>query len=124
LAQHFLGKYASEAGKASTRSLRSHRLAVPIQLAGNVRELEHVIERAVALTADPIILIEDLPTKLQEPAQTSTSSHRLMRWRSDTSNWPSKNRGQPSPGRHPPGVIAIPCRMAKRHGLISDNVHE
>ncbi len=32
---------------------------------GNVRELENTIERAVALTANPILLPEDLPPKLR-----------------------------------------------------------
>jgi two-component system response regulator AtoC len=66
LAEYFLHKYALQNQKAishispeAVALLRAHRWA------GNVRELEHVIEQAVALTSNPVLLPEDLPPKLR-----------------------------------------------------------
>ncbi len=72
LAQHFLRRFADELGKevegidAAALELLSH-YAFP----GNVRELENLIERAVALTRDHVIGLEMLPptvTAIREAA--------------------------------------------------------
>ena len=63
LAEHFLAKYAEQMGKAGDRHLarRAMDLLVRHDWPGNIRELENVIERAVALEATPTILPESLP---------------------------------------------------------------
>lgn len=61
LAQHFLEKYSQELGK-DVRSLSSYALDVLMNYSfpGNVRELENIIERSVALENSNIILPESL----------------------------------------------------------------
>lgn len=67
LATHFLRKYAEENNKRISHvSIEAVTLLEEYTWPGNVRELENVIERAVALTANPVLLPEDLPSKLRE----------------------------------------------------------
>ena len=66
LAEHFLAKYAELMQKPVTGI--SHGAADLLQRhdwPGNIRELENVIERAVALEATPSILPESLPPSLR-----------------------------------------------------------
>ena len=69
LAEHFLQKYAEQMEKAVTAI---SRLAMEFLLRhdwpGNIRELENVIERAVALEATPAVLPESLPPSLSIPS--------------------------------------------------------
>jgi DNA-binding NtrC family response regulator len=65
LADHFLRKYAEAnektiAGFAPETMARLETYAWP----GNVRELENAIERAVAVSSNPILLPDDLPAHL------------------------------------------------------------
>jgi two-component system, NtrC family, response regulator AtoC len=66
LAQHFLGKYATSAGKA-VAGFAPEALALlsAHSWPGNVRELEHAIERAVALSSATLVLPDDLPAELR-----------------------------------------------------------
>ena len=61
LAQFFLGKYSRELGK-NVQSISSYGLDTLMQynFPGNVRELENIIERSVALETSNIILPESL----------------------------------------------------------------
>ncbi len=62
LAEHFLAKYNEQMGK--TISGISHDaldLLLRHDWPGNIRELENVLERAVALEATPAILVDSLP---------------------------------------------------------------
>jgi two-component system response regulator PilR (NtrC family) len=62
LAEHFLAKYTQQMGKPITAI--SNEALVHLQRyewPGNIRELENVIERAVALEPTPTILPESLP---------------------------------------------------------------
>src|SRR5438445_3024845 len=62
LADHFLAKYAEQMGKAlSGVSHTAMQLLVQHDWPGNIRELENVIERAVALESTPAILPDSLP---------------------------------------------------------------
>jgi two-component system response regulator PilR (NtrC family) len=66
LADHFLAKYAEQMGKPVTGLSRpALTLLVRYDWPGNIRELENVIERAVALERTPTILPESLPATLR-----------------------------------------------------------
>ena len=63
LAEHFLSKYNEQMGKEITGiSHEAISLLMEHDWPGNIRELENVIERAVALEATPTILPDSLPT--------------------------------------------------------------
>jgi two-component system response regulator PilR (NtrC family) len=61
LAQHFLEEYSSELGK-DVRKISAYAMDLLKQyhFPGNVRELENIIERSVALEASNIVLPESL----------------------------------------------------------------
>jgi prepilin-type N-terminal cleavage/methylation domain-containing protein len=62
LAEHFLMKYNEQMGKTiSGISQQAMELLVDHDWPGNIRELENVLERAVALEHTPAILSESLP---------------------------------------------------------------
>jgi two-component system response regulator PilR (NtrC family) len=67
LADHFLGKYAEQMGKSVTGIARTAmELLVQHDWPGNIRELENVIERAVALEGTPTVLPESLPASIRQ----------------------------------------------------------
>jgi two-component system response regulator PilR (NtrC family) len=66
LAEHFLAKYAGLMEKNVTAiSHHAMELLLAHQWPGNIRELENVVERAVALEATPAVLPESLPPSLR-----------------------------------------------------------
>jgi len=66
LADHFLAKYTEQMGKSITGIAHSAlELLMVHDWPGNIRELENVIERAVALEATPAVLPESLPPSLR-----------------------------------------------------------
>ena len=66
LAEHFLGKYSEQMGKAvGAISHEALDLLQRHEWPGNIRELENVIERAVALESTPAILPDSLPPSLR-----------------------------------------------------------
>jgi two-component system, NtrC family, response regulator PilR len=72
LAEHFLLKYAEQMAKGVGGISRgAMELLKQHDWPGNIRELENVIERAVALEATPAILAESLPPSIRmAPART------------------------------------------------------
>jgi phosphotransferase system HPr (HPr) family protein len=63
LAEHFLNKLSRELEKDVTAiTRRAMKYLLGYDWPGNVRELENVIERAINLTDDNVIDIDDLPT--------------------------------------------------------------
>ncbi len=67
LAQHFLEKYSREAGKEITKiSSYAVDLLQKYDFPGNIRELENLIERSVALSATNIILPESLSLSMHK----------------------------------------------------------
>jgi two-component system response regulator PilR (NtrC family) len=69
LVAHFIEKYARELGRevsGCSQETLEKLLAYPFP--GNVRELENVIERAVALTRDRVLRPDSLPPSLLAPA--------------------------------------------------------
>jgi two-component system response regulator PilR (NtrC family) len=73
LAEHFLEKYTEQMGKPiSGISQGAMPFLLQYDWPGNIRELENVIERAVALEATPAILAESLPAGIRgEVSKTS-----------------------------------------------------
>jgi two-component system response regulator PilR (NtrC family) len=66
LAEHFIAKYSEQMGKSITGIARSSLdLLQQYDWPGNIRELENVIERAVALERTPTILPETLPAAIR-----------------------------------------------------------
>ena len=65
LAEHFVKKYARELHRGIHRiSEEAMERLKGYAYPGNVRELENILERAVALASGPVILTENLPTDL------------------------------------------------------------
>ncbi|CAN5374532.1 sigma-54 dependent transcriptional regulator [soil metagenome] len=61
LITHFVKKFCDQAGKSLTMSPKTAQILEKYAWHGNVRELEHTIERAVALERSPEIQPEQLP---------------------------------------------------------------
>jgi len=61
LAEHFLRQYAAEHGRSAHFTADAIRKLETHDFPGNVRELENMIARAVALSSSPIIGASDLP---------------------------------------------------------------
>jgi DNA-binding NtrC family response regulator len=75
LAVHFASRFAREAGRAPPEldeklMTRLGEYAWP----GNVRELANVLERAVALSTEAVLTIDDLPEELQTPSSAPATS--------------------------------------------------
>ncbi len=61
LAEHFLRRFAAEHGRQLSMSNEAMRKLESYDFPGNVRELENMIERAVALSSGPVIGATDIP---------------------------------------------------------------
>ncbi len=64
LAQHFMTKSEQERKKVSAISEETMKILLNYSWPGNVRELENVIQRAITLCQNELILPEDLPSHL------------------------------------------------------------
>ena len=72
LIDHFLRTFAEKNGKTVRGITREAREALlRYDYPGNIRELENLMERAVVLTRDEVIGVEDLPLTLEAPAAQS-----------------------------------------------------
>ena len=75
LADHFLTKYNEQMGKdVSGVSHEAMQLLTSYDWPGNIRELENVIERAIALEATPAILVDSLPAVIRGEAPRAASA--------------------------------------------------
>ena len=74
LAAHFLERMAKSHGLRYTLNDEALRTMMQHDWPGNIRELEHAIERACALSSGPVLQLGDLPTQLQ---QQGIDSHRM-----------------------------------------------
>src|SRR5258705_7504752 len=71
LASHFLSMYAAANARPVTGSApAAMSMLVGYEWPGNIRELEHAIERAVALTTHSVVQPEDLPPRCVEAVAT------------------------------------------------------
>ncbi len=72
LTEHFLGTYCARFSKKIKRiDPEARRVLESYSYPGNVRELENIIERAVALAERETITVDDLPADLSEYSVTS-----------------------------------------------------
>src|SRR5574341_19778 len=75
LAQHFLERFAKTSGKpAPTLTPEAVRVLVEHEWRGNVRELENLIERVVAIGGGPTVTAEDLRGWLHRPAAVTAGN--------------------------------------------------
>jgi DNA-binding NtrC family response regulator len=70
LVEHFLAKYARAAGREVVPTIAPEALDAlrRFSFPGNVRELEHAIERALTLSSGAVILLDDLPEPIRQQA--------------------------------------------------------
>ena len=79
LVNHFLEKFSDPREPVHTISDDAMRRLTSDDWPGNVRELENAIERAVALSSDPLLQVGDLPSNLQyPPAQYFSENDELL----------------------------------------------
>jgi two-component system response regulator PilR (NtrC family) len=72
LADHFLKRFGAEHGRSRLRlSPEATRRLDDYPFPGNVRELENLIERAVALSSGSEVTVDALPAPLRAPASSS-----------------------------------------------------
>jgi two-component system, NtrC family, response regulator PilR len=74
LADHFIGKFCKQTGRAISITEPAMRLLEAYSWPGNVRELEHTIERAVALERTDTIQPERLPEEITNYSQRRITS--------------------------------------------------
>jgi len=73
LVNHFIEKYSSVNGKnIKTISKEAMNLLMKYDYPGNIRELENIIQRAVVLTRNSIISLNDMPKALTESGFTGS----------------------------------------------------
>ncbi|MHB8483169.1 MAG: sigma-54-dependent transcriptional regulator [Nitrospiria bacterium] len=68
LSEHFLQKYNKELHKRNRLSPEVLAVFKKYPWPGNIRELENVIERAVVLSEDEVILLTDIPAEMYQEA--------------------------------------------------------
>jgi two-component system response regulator PilR (NtrC family) len=73
LAEHFLKRFSIEHGRQLTISNEAMRKLESYDFPGNVRELENMLERAVALSSAPLIGLTDLPA-MKAPRATDAET--------------------------------------------------
>ena len=144
LAEYFLEKYRDQMAKdIHALSQESMDLLDAYEWPGNIRELENVIERAVALEKSQTILPESLPEHIVKrvpkgpaaagccPNQASTWKSTWKVWRRSTSAGPRARRRRPGQGCGAAGheLPVVPVlreeiqRKMRREALIDNSWH-
>jgi DNA-binding NtrC family response regulator len=78
LARHFLARHAAEAGRRLVLAAEAEDVLRAHPWAGNVRELENAIERAVVLARGPTITPEDLLLEQARPSDAPVADGTLQ----------------------------------------------
>jgi two-component system response regulator HydG len=83
LMDHFLDRISRSMGRRYSVSLDAMRQLLAYDWPGNVRELENYLERAVALSAGPVLAVTDLPPQVQNanviiPITTQPAKNRIV----------------------------------------------
>lgn len=77
LINHFLQRFAEKSGKRITQvSDEAMQLLRSYTWPGNIRELEHAIERAVAMTSTAVLYAEDFPIFIKQRTEDSGTGDR------------------------------------------------
>ncbi|MGB9617120.1 MAG: sigma-54 interaction domain-containing protein, partial [Desulfomonilaceae bacterium] len=82
LVQHFLTKYSKKFSKnVNAVDTAAHEILLSYSYPGNVRELENIIERAVALAEGNVLTVKELPPDLRQySVQTYRDWATLKEW--------------------------------------------
>lgn len=82
LVQHFLKKYSKKFSKnVNAVDTAAHEILLSYSYPGNVRELENIIERAVALAEGNVLTVKELPPDLRQySVQTYRDWATLKEW--------------------------------------------
>lgn len=79
LIQHFLRMYNNKYGKPDIKlSSQAEMLLMNYDFPGNIRELENMIQRAVILTQDPVILPQNLPATILQQEEQVNDNRELL----------------------------------------------
>jgi len=74
LANHFLKRYSGELGKPISHiTPEALRMLIQYDYPGNVRELQNIVERAVALETSQELTVQNIHSYLEEPLQVPKS---------------------------------------------------
>jgi Nif-specific regulatory protein len=102
LTDHFLDRFNREHGKSVAFAPEALDLLLDYRWAGNVRELENLVERAVVMAKGPVIHPQDLPRAIRFPASPP--------------GFPGTSFSGPQPGLLPPPAGAAPPLRAPSPG--------
>ena len=73
LINHFLDRYAKEMGRPVRKvSPEAMEILTSYSWPGNVRELQNVIKRALVMSRDEVLAVEDLPDEIVAQSRTTT----------------------------------------------------
>jgi DNA-binding NtrC family response regulator len=83
LTAHFLDRISKEHGRKFTLNDEALRTMMRHDWPGNIRELEHAIDRACTMSSGPVLQLGDLPTQLQ---QQGLEAHRVASQQPETAS--------------------------------------
>ncbi|OFW06805.1 MAG: hypothetical protein A3H96_14160 [Acidobacteria bacterium RIFCSPLOWO2_02_FULL_67_36] len=123
LIEHFLGRYGAEVGVRGCRDA-AWAILLPYRYPGNVRELEHLVQRAVAVARGPQLEVEDLPESLvaqpvpPAPVEGTVAAARQRAEREMIASTLAKHHGEISAAARDLNISRTTMwRLMKRHGL-------
>jgi two-component system response regulator HydG len=123
LVEHFLQQYASGVGVEGC-SDEAWALLLAYDYPGNVRQLEHVVQRAVAIARGPVLLPGDLPEELTAPpipapaAEGTVAAARQHAEREMVASALARHHGEISAAARDLQVSRTTMwRLMKKHGL-------
>ncbi len=91
LVEHFVGKHALRLGRPPLApDAEAMRALLDHPWPGNIRELEHAIERGLLLARGDAITLADLPPELAQPAQEAAAGGAEGRYRRARDAWEKK----------------------------------